>query len=935
MACAIGRSRSGDRASARSILVAAALAGLLGSAQPWPARGQGRDAYGGQLHGSYDVAWAVAVDRAGGTYVAGYTDSRGFPVSGAAQPAYGGGAYDAFVLKLDATGRLAWGTYLGGDDEDRAYGLAVDATGHVYVTGYTHSADFPAAQPWQPALGGGKDAFVVKLGPDGRLVWGTLLGGGDRDQGRAVAIAPDGGVIVVGSTDSADFPAVAALQPRLAGGRDAFVAKLGSDGRRLEFATFLGGGGNELAYGVAVDAGGAVTVAGYTDSTNLPQVGLGARPALGGGTDAFAARLAPRGDRLVWSTLLGGRGDDRAWGVAVGAGGDAWVTGYTESPDFPLVAAAQPRPGGGRDAFVARIDGSGRLVASTFLGGGATDHAFAIAATSDGAAVAGYTRSADFPAGPARAGDDPEAGDAFVARLDASGRPRAGGAVVGGREDDRFYALALDRGGAAHAAGYSYSPDLPTVRAWRGDHGGGRDLVVGVLESRPARPAPWRFVTFVAGRGNGPGVVDAAALEGGAISEVELARQGAVLFHTPYRDVAGGPARREVREPFYRRVGGPEAQACVACHNQLVDGGGLVRLVSGGAGDGAANVLTGAPAGANGLGDAPATALGRAGIAGGAGSSAVPPPYNERNPAAIFGGGVKAKLGQEMTAALQAQASAARDRARRERRSITVDLEAKGVRFGRWTARADGSVDARGVSGVGADLVVRPFGAKGTRADLRDVVANAAANHLGVPAAAGDPTGAAAPDLPAGDAMALAYWVATRPAPRRDESRGREAALGALGERLLGTIGCTACHVPALPLEDPSLRLDDPATPGPAVTADLAAALPDAAGDRPAMVALYADLRRHAMGEALRDAAAEGPIGGDVFLTAPLWGVGSTGPWLHDGRAATLDEAIRWHGGEAEASRDRFIRLTAGDRAALVTFLRHLVIRPDGGTAAE
>lgn len=924
----------------RATAMVAALATALVAAipAPPPARAQPRADYMAQLDGSHDVAWAVAADAAGATYVAGYTDSWGFPTLDAFQPAYGGGEYDAFVLKLDAADRLVYATYLGGRDEDRAYGLAVDASGAAYVTGYTHSPDFPVRAAGQPHVAGDKDAFVVKLSPDGRMAWGTFLGGVARDQGRAVAIAPGGDVVVAGSSDSPDFPAPAPPVPGKR--RDAFVARLSAEDGAPRWSTLLGGSGDELAFGVAVGPDGAPTVAGYTTSQDLP-VAAAAQERAGGGEDAFVLRLAPDGRSLEWATYLGGAGAERASSVAVDPTGAAYVTGYTESDDFPVDAEAAarllgdgrgiPSRRGGRDVFVAKVARDGGWSWRTVVDGEATDHSFGIAVDQAGAsAIAGYTRSTNFPWAPAAVDPDPNDGDAFVLRLDPLGRPRSGGGRLAGSADDRLYALAIGPGGSLHAAGYSYSRDLDLVGADRPSHRGDRDVVVGVLgdgptpESGPGaglwqgaadRPASqWRFTTLVGGRGNGPGAVARADIDAGRAGAAELERQGAVLFHAPWRSIAraasrDGPAVRpgglslaptaERAAPpldrFYRRSGGPESQACVGCHNQLIDRSGLVRLVAGGAGDGAANVVV--------PGDTPRDAV-------------------ERNPRPVFGSAVKARVAAEMTAALAGLARHARAVAAAAGRPAIVVLAVKGVSFGVLVARPDGTLDTRGVVGVDADLVVRPFGVKGTAADLDDVVAHAAAAHLGL---AIDPAGPVerpragdAARLSEGDTLALVRWIAARPAPRWWAPEGdRSQAVVGRGQAAFAALGCAACHVPSLPL--------DVAASGQAAESD-----PDGGA-----VALFSDLRRHPMGADLADPRPEGGVPADVFLTAPLWGVGSTGPWLHDGRAATLEEAVLWHGGAARAARARFAALAPGDRAALVAFLDHLVVEPDDAAGSE
>jgi hypothetical protein len=186
--------------------------------------------YSTYLGGSGDEqAYAIAVDGAGSAYLAGYTNSTNFPTAAPLQPSFGGGLSDGFVSKLAPGGStLAYSTYFGGDGTDLAYGLAVDPTGRVCLTGYTTSANFPTTpQPFQATPSGGYDGFVSTLAPAGSaLGLSSYLGGAGTDFGLAVAaFAPDG-FYVAGQTDSSDFPTRLPLQGALGGLEDAFLVRL-------------------------------------------------------------------------------------------------------------------------------------------------------------------------------------------------------------------------------------------------------------------------------------------------------------------------------------------------------------------------------------------------------------------------------------------------------------------------------------------------------------------------------------------------------------------------------------------------------------------------------------------------------------------------------------------------------------------------------------
>jgi hypothetical protein len=304
---------------------------------------------------SEETGLGIAVDRTGAAYVVGRTMSPDFPVMQPLQPAIGGG-HDGFIAKLTADGgALLYATFLGGSGLfDVAGGIAVDAAGAAYIVGFTGSLDFPTVQPYQRTIGGNHDVFVAKVAPEGtRLVFSTYLGGSGNDEGGAITVDAAGNAYVAGNTHSMSFPTLQPLQPASGGNGDAFVAKLGVQGTLL-YSTYLGGGSVDEASGIAVDSAGNAYVTGTTASSfNFPLLS----PIRGlntGRFDAFVAKLAPTGTALVYSTLLTGRGEDYGVDVAVDSTGAAYVSGFTESADFPLVAPLQSTIGG-YDAFVVKL----------------------------------------------------------------------------------------------------------------------------------------------------------------------------------------------------------------------------------------------------------------------------------------------------------------------------------------------------------------------------------------------------------------------------------------------------------------------------------------------------------------------------------------------------------------------------------------------------
>ena len=417
------------------------------------------------------------------------------------------------VAKYDASrplyiDPLIYSTYLGGSSDDVGFGIALDSTGNTYVTGYTHSTDFPTKNPLQGANTASPTVFVAKLNPAGSaLVYSTYLGGSGSEAGNGIAVDSAGNAYVTGSTYSTDFPTTpGAFQTKLAGTDDAFVTKINPAGSALVYSTYLGGSGSEQGYGIAVDSAGNGYVIGDTDSSDFPTMNP-VQAAYGGGyEDAFVAKLNPTGSALVYSTFLGGSDYDIGTGVAVDSAGTASVIGRTWSTDFPTKNPLQAASAGPADAFVAKLNSAGSaFVYSTYLGGSGTyDAGNGIAVDSAGNAyVIGDTDSSDFPttknaAQPANGGGI----DAFVAKLNPTGSSLVYSTYLGGSNIEDGYGIAVDSAGNAYVIGDTDSDDFPTTKnAAQPANGGGSGG--GIVDAFAAKlnPAGSAFVysTYLGG----------------------------------------------------------------------------------------------------------------------------------------------------------------------------------------------------------------------------------------------------------------------------------------------------------------------------------------------------------------------------------------------------------------------------------------------------
>jgi hypothetical protein len=342
------------------------------------AEGKASLLYGTYLGGlGYDATTALAVDANGRMLVAGYTSSlqlTGVP-SDTLQASNQGG-YETMLYQLDpaaaAGATLIFGTFLGGGGTDIATGVASDASGAIYLSGYTMSSNFPiAGDSYQGFLHSESNLFVVKIDPSrsglDRLVYGTYLGGGGVDVATNMRMDPSGGVWLTGYTASRDFPVTSgAYQARFGGGiTNAFLVRLDPSrpaAQALTYSTFFGGSGTDVAYGLALVGGGKVALAGYSLSDDLPV--KGAQPAgqtRAWGADAFVALLDPAvagSGGLVYSTYFGGDGaTDVASRIALSPTGSIFVSGYTGSSDLPVTdGSSRGSPSGSSSGLLLRLD---------------------------------------------------------------------------------------------------------------------------------------------------------------------------------------------------------------------------------------------------------------------------------------------------------------------------------------------------------------------------------------------------------------------------------------------------------------------------------------------------------------------------------------------------------------------------------------------------
>ena len=434
-----------------------------------------------------DQGNAITVDVEGSVYVTGVTTSADFPVASAAQGKNAGGTTDAFILKLDPTGtQIVYSTYIGGSGSDEGHSIAVDTGGNAHITGYTSSNDFPIVSGFQRTRGGLLDAYVLKLNRTGNaILFSSFLGGSVDDRGYGIALDAASNIYLTGTTSSNNFPTANPYQRNYAGGfADAFVAKIGSAGN-LIYSTYTGGLGNDNPFSIAVDGNGAAYVTGFTSSPNFPLVNA-LQNTYGGGTDdVFVFKLNPAGTALQYSTYVGGINSDEATRIAVDEAGSAYITGYTDSINFPTHNPYQAIGAGNFDAFVAKLSPDGAsLTFSTYFGGSQVESGTGIAVDrAHNVYICGYTNSFDLPEANAVqtfiAGDR----DVFLAKFDPDGDILVFSTFLGGLGPESAIGLAIDGSGNAYVTGFTHSTNFPTANPIQETNAGTPDIFIAKLNS--------------------------------------------------------------------------------------------------------------------------------------------------------------------------------------------------------------------------------------------------------------------------------------------------------------------------------------------------------------------------------------------------------------------------------------------------------------------
>jgi large repetitive protein len=447
--------------------------------------------YGTYFGGSGDdIAHGIVLGAFNDMYIAGQTSSADFPVLNAYQLKLAG-EVNAFAAKFNTNGKLEWSTFLGGSGQDRATAVATDRERNLYVTGTTNSTDFPTTKEVvQSGLDGpGSNAFVAKFSPFGKLVWSTYLGNSGTE-GTTIALDSNGNIFIAGNTGGTSNV-------------DAFVTEINPTATAILFTKTLGGSGTDSIQSIAL-LGDEIYAAGYTNSTDFPVTSGAVQRTCGTSCsdyyNGFVAKLGSNG--VSYATYLGGNTTtvakttfNLAIGIAVDSAGNAYITGTTNTIDFPVTSNAFQTTYGGTtnvgnglagcidfisgqfpcgDAYVVKLNPTGTAITwATYLGGSTADIGYSIKLDGKGDVwVGGYTQSYScptcdpvhypFPTTP-NAYQPVKGGglDSFLSELSSDGSTLIYSTYYGGSDDEIAFGLAVDVEGDGYLAGRTISFDMP------------------------------------------------------------------------------------------------------------------------------------------------------------------------------------------------------------------------------------------------------------------------------------------------------------------------------------------------------------------------------------------------------------------------------------------------------------------------------------------
>ncbi|MFX0205362.1 MAG: SBBP repeat-containing protein [Candidatus Hodarchaeota archaeon] len=385
-----------------------------------------------------------------------------------------------------------YSTYFGGDSpEDNIKDIVTDSDGNIIVTGNTLSTDFPIQDAFQDTFAGGEsddhgvsgDGFLTKFDPDGQLLWSTFLGGSSLDGGLFVEVVEANDIVVVGITQSNDFPILGeAYQADYSGSYDIFISKFAANGSIL-YSSYLGTIGDDRVNDFELDSVGNLVISGGTDSADFPVTPDAAQSVFDGGSDGFLMLISANCSTILYSTFLGGSSYEGIDKIALDHQDNIIATGFTGSQDFPITEDAYQDSISStyhRDFFIAKYNSSGHLGYATFFGGSHMDDCFGVAVDSVGdIIIVGRTWSSDFPIVNAyQENYSMIEVDGFVAKLTNDGQELIFSSFFGGAAWDTVLHVDIDGSNNIIVSGIAGPDGIPLIDAFQTEIGGSGDVII-------------------------------------------------------------------------------------------------------------------------------------------------------------------------------------------------------------------------------------------------------------------------------------------------------------------------------------------------------------------------------------------------------------------------------------------------------------------------
>ncbi|MDO9000389.1 MAG: SBBP repeat-containing protein [Bacteroidota bacterium] len=409
-----------------------------------------------------EAAMGTALDASGNLYVIGWYTSINLTFGSITLTNPGVGTGDIFLVKYDATGNVLWAKTFGGTEGDIGNGIAVDASGNIYITGWYASPTINFGTTTLTNAGSASsDVFIVKLNPSGNEIWAKSVGGSATDRGYGITLDASGNVFTTGGFSSATINFGSGNLTNAGATNDFFITKHDSNGNNL-WAKNAGGTNADVGYSAATDSLGNVYATGVFSSSSI-NFGLGALNNSTSGTqDIFVVKYNGSGT-AVWSTRAGGSLDDTGNGIAVKKN-SVFVTGGFSSASITFAATSlNNNTTGTSDVFLTKFDLNGNMIWANRYGDADSEAGNCVSTNAGGSAfVTGFYISNSINFGSfSFTNPSPGYRDLFVTAHGPNGNVAWAATALGGSYDEVGNSIAVNNNGTEiYVGGMFNSPSV-------------------------------------------------------------------------------------------------------------------------------------------------------------------------------------------------------------------------------------------------------------------------------------------------------------------------------------------------------------------------------------------------------------------------------------------------------------------------------------------